>query len=308
MLPAIHLALEEISMWEDADTSSSAAQLHCAILNSSFLISLHVLVEVFSLSLPLCRALQLEDVDLLAAMNMVNRLQDKIQEIRDNIDSKFSMIYKSAKEMAEFLGSDLKKPRLSARQTQRCNINVDSTEAYFRVSIFVPFLDHFGTELKTRFLKHENLLSSFMCLMPDSEPITEIQEVQLKKLVQFYEQDLQTNEKVAVGELFLWQERVKELKIPSKKALAYFTACNKEIFPSIHRLLKILVTLPVSTSTCERTFSTLRRVKTYLRNATGQQRLNGLTMLNVHREINISSNEVLDHLAETPRRLEFRLK
>lgn len=102
------------------------------------------------------------------------------------------------------------------------------------------------------------------------------------------------------------KKRVKELKI-SQKVFAYFTACNKEIFPSIHKLLKILVTLPVLTSTSERKFSTLRRLKNYLRNVTGQQRLKGLTMLNVHKEIIISSDEVLNHLAETPCRLIFRL-
>jgi len=39
------------------------------------------------------------------------------------------------------------------------------------------------------------------------------------------------------------------------------------IFPNIFILLKVLCTLPVSTATPERTFSSLKRVKTYLRNS-----------------------------------------
>ena len=39
--------------------------------------------------------------------------------------------------------------------------------------------------------------------------------------------------------------------------------CNEELFPNIYLLLKKLATLPVSTATPERTFSTLKRVKTF---------------------------------------------
>ena len=58
-------------------------------------------------------------------------------------------------------------------------------------------------------------------------------------------------------------------------------------FPTVYFLLKVLATLPVSTATAERTFSTLKRLKTYLRNATGQDRLTGLALLSVHPDIDI---------------------
>lgn len=43
--------------------------------------------------------------------------------------------------------------------------------------------------------------------------------------------------------------------------------CDKEFYPNIHMLFKIFCTLPVSTATPERTFSTFRRIKTILRNS-----------------------------------------
>lgn len=144
--------------------------------------------------------------------------------------------------------------------------------------------------------------------MPTEESaITKVEEEHMKKLVAFYGKDLPCSDMAAIGELHLWHETVKELKLSSRKAMNYYIACNEKIFPSISTLLKILVTLPVSTSTSERSFSSLRRLKTYLRNTTGQQRLNGLAMLNIHREISISADEVLDELAKSPRRLQFRL-
>jgi len=79
------------------------------------------------------------------------------------------------------------------------------------------------------------------------------------------------------------------------------------IFPIIRKLLVILVTLPVTTATPERNVSTLHRLKTYLRNTTGESRLNGLAMLNIHRDIEISTDAVLDELSKLSRRINIKL-
>ena len=52
----------------------------------------------------------------------------------------------------------------------------------------------------------------------------------------------------------------------------------------IHKVLKIYFTIPVTTATAERSFSTLRRLKTYLRSTMTQHRLNNLFMLYVHKD------------------------
>lgn len=75
----------------------------------------------------------------------------------------------------------------------------------------------------------------------------------------------------------------------------------------IPTLLKIFVTIPVTTATTERSFSTLRRLKTYLRSTTGEDRLHGLALLNIHREVSLTVEEVIDHLALSKRRLDFTL-
>ncbi|XP_071371696.1 zinc finger MYM-type protein 1-like [Centroberyx affinis] len=50
-------------------------------------------------------------------------------------------------------------------------------------------------------------------------------------------------------------------------------------------LLNILITTPMTTAEAERCFSTLKRIKTFLRNAMGQERLNALAMLSMEREL-----------------------
>ncbi|EFN75569.1 hypothetical protein EAI_06344, partial [Harpegnathos saltator] len=47
-------------------------------------------------------------------------------------------------------------------------------------------------------------------------------------------------------------------------------------------ILCIFGSSPVSTCKNERSFSMLRRSKTYLRNTTSENRLNGLTLMNLH--------------------------
>jgi len=71
-------------------------------------------------------------------------------------------------------------------------------------------------------------------------------------------------------------------------------------------LLTIITTLPISTTTAERTFSTLR-FKSYLRNSTGNGRLTGFALLSVHREINIDPEEVINIFKLQPRKQGFIL-
>lgn len=67
------------------------------------------------------------------------------------------------------------------------------------------------------------------------------------------------------------------------------------IFPQFTKLVKLLMTIPVSSCTNERSFSTLRRLKNYLRSTMSQDRLNDISMLNIYHEmIDIDTEEVLN--------------
>ena len=66
---------------------------------------------------------------------------------------------------------------------------------------------------------------------------------------------------------------------------------SKEMFSEVHKLLKIFYTIPVTTSTAERSFSALRRLKTYLRSTMSQPRLNNLMLLYIHKERTDEINE-----------------
>ena len=58
-----------------------------------------------------------------------------------------------------------------------------------------------------------------------------------------------------------------------------------KFFPELLKVLKIFATLPVTSCEAERSFSTLKRLKTFIRSTMGEERLNSLAVLNIHREI-----------------------
>ncbi|XP_030234897.1 uncharacterized protein LOC115559883 [Gadus morhua] len=59
----------------------------------------------------------------------------------------------------------------------------------------------------------------------------------------------------------------------------------EDVFSETVTLLKILITTPMTTAEAERCFSTLKRVKTFLRNTMTQERLNALAMLSMEKRL-----------------------
>jgi hypothetical protein len=56
------------------------------------------------------------------------------------------------------------------------------------------------------------------------------------------------------------------------------------LYAELSKLIVLLLVIPVSSATAERSFSCLRRLKTYLRSTMGQERLNHLMVLTVHQD------------------------
>ena len=65
---------------------------------------------------------------------------------------------------------------------------------------------------------------------------------------------------------------------------------EKELLNQIIVLVKLILVMPATNSTSERSFSAMRRVKTYLRSTMLQERLNHLMLLHVHKELTDNLN------------------
>ena len=67
----------------------------------------------------------------------------------------------NAQETAETKDFILKTPRLTSKLTNRCNIAAATDEEYFRVGIFIPFLDNFMVTPKQDLQSANRLLVNF---------------------------------------------------------------------------------------------------------------------------------------------------
>lgn len=78
-------------------------------------------------------------------------------------------------------------------------------------------------------------------------------------------------------------------------------------------LLKIIVTIPMTTVETERSFSTLNRIKTFLRNSMGNERLNALAMLSIEKKMiqaipDFNKRVIEEFAANKNRRIELLYK
>jgi len=81
---------------------------------------------------------------------------------------------------------------------------------------------------------------------------------------------------------------------------------ESKFFRSIYYLLNVLRTLPVSISIPERPFSTLKRLKTFLRIRTGQERLvRIIAFMSVHGDIEIDNEEVIKKFSNTSKKIKL---
>jgi hypothetical protein len=65
-------------------------------------------------------------------------------------------------------------------------------------------------------------------------------------------------------------------------------------FINYTKIIKIFLTLPTNTSSCKRTFSCLKRLKSYLRTSIGQVRLSSLASLQIQRTVPIYFDQIID--------------
>ena len=79
----------------------------------------------------------------------------------------------------------------------------------------------------------------------------------------------------------------------------------KLAFPNVVKLLQIAMTICVSTAKCERTFSSLKRIKSYLRSTMSEQRLTDMAILLIERDFadSLKLDDIVDEFAKKNRRI-----
>lgn len=70
---------------------------------------------------------------------------------------------------------------------------------------------------------------------------------------------------------------------------------QQNIYPNLYKLIQVGLTIPISSATCERSFSAMRRIKTWLRTSMLQSRFNNVSILYIEKDMSkdINTNEIV---------------
>nr|XP_055048148.1 52 kDa repressor of the inhibitor of the protein kinase-like [Misgurnus anguillicaudatus] len=198
-------------------------------------------------------------------------------------------MYQKAVQLARTIDVVPVKKRIAVKQQHRDNVPAESVGEHFRLNLFLPFIDHVTTELRTRFAESNEpaLLAAF--LVPKALP--QLSEEKEDLLLSWYKEDLPQPD-AAKQEIHRWKHCFQNFTDPLPE-IAQETLQNMDFYSNIQCILCIYLTLPVTTCSCERSFSALRHLKTWLQSTTGDERLSGLALMNVHRNMEVDPKRVL---------------
>lgn len=175
----------------------------------------------------------------------------------------------------------------------------------FKCQLFYPCLDRMLEELTRRFSSvGEEIMAGIQACHPTSESF--LSEDSLKNLAQHYKIELRSEE-VLVATTFI-RRKMETQTIPDTASV--FQMLDADMFPTLRAVFQVALSIPVSSCTCERSFSALRCLHTWLRGTMGQDRLNDLAIMMIEREnvAAISRDNIIDRFAKlTPRRYSLML-
>lgn len=167
----------------------------------------------------------------------------------------------------------------------------ESNEEKFRNELFYSLIDAILIELNDRF-SDENiiLLSSVSAAHPGNQHFLNTEHLKPLAAHLLIDVNVLDNELNVVKHFI----RDKQSSMTSIKDLLSTLEPVNEAFPATVSLLRGALCLPVSSTTCERSFSRMKLIKTYCRNSMGDERLSHLTVLAVERNFNVDLEETVD--------------
>jgi len=192
----------------------------------------------------------------------------------------------------DVFGNKLVVPRTSSRQTHPANPETESVEQYYRVTIFISAIDSLIQNLTDRFTLNEDVLPYFQILLPGFADPDKADE--LEYLSDYF--DDKVSLAAIKSEYEQWCAKISTVD-KNVNVLKLHEYCDSTYYQNIRSLLIILATLPGTTCAVERSLSTMGRIKTLPRSDMGDERLSNLAMISVHRDIQVSPEEVLDIMA-----------
>ena len=178
------------------------------------------------------------------------------------------------------------------------------------VRVLSSVFDRLQHEITIRFTRLQDLNMKFGFLL-DVENLVKCEELDALRqncqdLGNFYDTDIDGRElyNEIVDCKMLLDTRHDVLPQSPLQLLSFIVTYGEDVFPNLRISLQILLTIAVSIASCERSFSKLKIILSYLRASMGQDRLSNLALLSIEREtLNaINFDNVIDQFASVKAR------
>jgi hypothetical protein len=213
------------------------------------------------------------------ACDLVHNLVNVLQQVRS--DEHFDVLYDRAVKIALTIEVLPSKPRTVGRQRHRANAD-PSISSYYKVNYYFPFLDHVICHLNNRFSSDLSGALHGTVLMPHSL-------VRLTPEIETLIRDEFMCDLPAPHEFTQELMRWKSLHSGNQPTVTTLSdaveTCNSVYYLNISTIFQLILSLPVGSCSCERSFNSLRRLKTWSRTSMKEDRLNGM-----YTGINISTH------------------
>jgi hypothetical protein len=294
-------ALIEISNSFKDDVVMAEAKGLCnnSLEDFEFLISLCIWYKILDKINWVSQVLQKEEIDLENTIIKINELILFFEELRED---GFLNLMEEGRELAKKVGIEpvFTVKRVVCRKKQFDeDVGEDANgsqlpEEKFKVTYFYHIIDQALTSLKDRFVQFQRYEEIFGFLL--NGKFKNISEDKLMEYCSQLQSFLEYKEYCDIYGDELFQE-LRHLKTLLSKDVTKSIDILNTIksyweeggFQTVWVAYRILLIIPVTVASAERSFSKLKLIKTYLRTTMSQERLSGLAMISIE-------NEYLDKL------------
>ncbi|MES9906785.1 MAG: DUF4371 domain-containing protein [Sedimenticola sp.] len=195
--PVVVHALETLQ--DDGD--DKAGQRLAAILRFEFVIA-HIAAEhILGGTVALTNHLHAIDCDLIQAITESKVVIARLRDERED-PLVWDALFEKAVEMANEFGIEPAIPRRVGRQRHRANHPGDNPSDYWRVSMYLPFLDHLLQEMDDRLLKNEPRFTAEY-LLPSK--VNSLTDVMVDTIYDAYHDDLAQGRDSFLEEISRWK-------------------------------------------------------------------------------------------------------
>lgn len=305
---------EEIveALSEIAESGSKVGAEANALLKSvqdfGFIYCLVFMRRVLVVTDTLNKMLQAKNLNYDSAQALVKATVKTIEEMRG--DAFARQTFDFVRQLCDkngFAGPSVPRKGIPAKRGGGDKTTFDNPEDYYRCEVLYRTLDTLTQQLRDRF--SENEMHVLQCLSDLVNSPGMPTDASLKSVCQTYNMDAEAlGNEITLFNKMLNDEQPKDDHLSSfEKRLKYFEETALEnAFLNLQKLYRLYLTIPVTSASAERSFSTLRQMKTYLRTTMTDTRVSNLGILQIEKAQEISIARVIEKYASTKnRKLQF---